>query len=249
MTISEVKNLTKFLSEEDIDNIKKEIKSKEQILKGGKLDEGERTQVLNTLFAILVIEKTLELEIEEVENIRAELEAELTESYMIYDSYLEKSKADAKKKKKRRWLLDLLGISEDIRSKKEGLGVTKSTLGAMQADLNNLKQQKSNENLRDIMDRKHPRGLDRFMDHVHDCENPRNHCPKCCDELNRDRPHIHKGQHPHEHHGDHNQKEQVVEKKVETSKKEVREGLGGTGLRTSNIESNTLSDNTIVKSR
>ena len=50
MTISEIKDLAKHLSEEEVEKIKEEIKSKENILKGGKLDEEEMVQVLNTLY-------------------------------------------------------------------------------------------------------------------------------------------------------------------------------------------------------
>ena len=78
MTISEIKNLTKFLTDNDIQKIKEEIKSKETVLKSGNLEEEEIIQVLNTLFSILVIEKTLELEIEDIEEIRDELQDELS---------------------------------------------------------------------------------------------------------------------------------------------------------------------------
>ena len=118
MTISEIKELTRFLSEEEIKKIKDEIKSKEDVLKNGNLDEEEMVQVLNTLFAVLVIEKTLESEIEGVEEIRDELEKELLECYNVYDSYMAKYRAQDKKKKKR-WLLDFLVLSEDIRNKKK----------------------------------------------------------------------------------------------------------------------------------
>ena len=73
MTINEIKELTRFLTEEEVNKIKEEIKNKEEILKGGNLDEEEMIQVLNTLFAIMVIEKTLESEIEGVEEIKEQL--------------------------------------------------------------------------------------------------------------------------------------------------------------------------------
>ena len=69
MTINEIKGLTKFLNDDDVENIKKQIKDKEVVLKSGKLDEEEMVQVLNSLFSILVIEKTLESQIEDVEEI------------------------------------------------------------------------------------------------------------------------------------------------------------------------------------
>ena len=64
MSINEIKDLAKYLSDEEVEKIKKEIKDKENTLKGGSLDEEEMIQVLNTLFAVLVIEKALESEIE-----------------------------------------------------------------------------------------------------------------------------------------------------------------------------------------
>ena len=54
MTIKEIKDLTKFLTDEDVDKIKNEIKSKESVLKSQDMDEKEMTQVLNTLFAIYI---------------------------------------------------------------------------------------------------------------------------------------------------------------------------------------------------
>ena len=59
MTIKEIKDLTKFLTDKELEKIKEEIKSKESILKTQDVEEEEMGQVLNTLFAILVIEKTL----------------------------------------------------------------------------------------------------------------------------------------------------------------------------------------------
>lgn len=151
MTVTQIKDLTKFLSEEEVENIKKEIKEKENILKSGNLDEEELGNVLNTLFSILVIEKTLEQQVEGIEEIREELENELLEAYQTYDSYMERSQVDAKKKKKRRWLLEILGISEDIRNKKAGIGGANKSIEALKKELNSLKQQRSNENLKDIM--------------------------------------------------------------------------------------------------
>lgn len=172
MTISEIKDLTKFLSEEEVEKIKKEIKSKEEILKSGKLDEEEMIQVLNTLFAILVIEKTLESEIEGVEEIREELEAELLEAYNIYDSYMDKSKSEEKKKKKRR-LLDFLFLSDNIHSKRESIGASKKTINALQKELNDLKQQRSDQNLRDIVNKHDHSKFDRFCEKPQECRNPR----------------------------------------------------------------------------
>ena len=125
MTISEIKNLTKFLTDEEAEKIKQEIKDKENVLKIQNMDEEEIGQVLNTLFAILVIEKTLELEIEGVEEIRADLEKELLEAYEIYDAYMIKYKKEEKKKKKN-WLLNFLLLSDKVHSKKEYFLYTES---------------------------------------------------------------------------------------------------------------------------
>ena len=174
MTISEVKKLTRFLSEEEIDKIKEEIKSKEVVLTSEKMEEEEMTHVLNTLFAILVIEKTLENEIEDVEDIRAELEQELLEAYEIYDNHINKYKREEKKKKKR-WLLDFLFLSDHIHDRKAGIASTNKTINALKNELNAVKQQKSNENLRDII---RDRRGDRFRDFCRfprTCENPRHH--------------------------------------------------------------------------
>ena len=203
MTVTEIKNLTKYLTDEEVEDIKKEIKSKETILKSGNLDEEELGQVLNTLFAILVIEKTLEQQVEEIEDIRAELEQELLEAYQTYDSYIERSKADEKKKKKRRWLLDLLGISENIRDRKNGIGMANSSISALQNELNTLKQQRSADNLKKVMRRENMDRRRDFCDCVEKRE-PRNHCKEYCENINRgyNPPKVerhHKHEHKHEH--------------------------------------------------
>lgn len=196
MTVTEIKNLTKYLTDEEVEDIKKEIKSKENILKSGNLDEEELGQVLNTLFAILVIEKTLEQQVEEIENIRSELEQELLEAYQMYDSYIEKSKADEKKKKKRRWLFDLLGISENIRERKTGIGVANKSISALQSEINTLKQQKSADNLKKVMNRENRDRRRDFCDCIEKREH-KDHCKICCESINREPPHRHERGHNH----------------------------------------------------
>lgn len=193
MTINDIKKLTKFLTEEEVDKIKQEIKSKETILKSGKLEEGEMVQVLNTLFAILVIEKTLEKQVEEVEEIRGELENELLEAYQIYDAYMDKYKKEEKKKKKR-WLLDFLALSELIKGKKETVGGVDKTIKNLNKEIEALKQQRSDANLRNVVQGK---GFDRFCDCPHECHNP--HHNHEVNELRRGRP----GR-DHDHDHDHN---------------------------------------------
>ena len=183
MTVTEIKDLTKFLSDEEVEKIKEEIKSKENVLKNGSLDEEEMIQVLNTLFAILVIEKTLESEIEGVEEIRAELEAELIESYNLYDTYMSKYKKDDKKKKKR-WLLDFLFLSENIRTKKDGLSTTNKTIAKLQNELNTLRQQKSDSNLREVAGKSEGRFND-FCERPEKCKNPRHHHPDISDRMEK----------------------------------------------------------------
>ena len=157
MTINEIKDLAQKLKDADVERIKAEIKSKESILKNNDLDEEELGEVLNTLFSILVIEQAFEDEIEGVEEMRAELEQELMESYEKYDKHMAKYKKEKKeeKKKKRRWLLDFFALSEDIRNKKETLGDSKKLIGKMQSQINELKQQTSNDNLEKACDHKH----------------------------------------------------------------------------------------------
>lgn len=150
MTISEIKGLTKFLSDDDVENIKKQIKDKETVLKSGDLDEEEMVQVLNSLFAILVIEKTLESQIEDVEEMRDQLENELLEAYEIYDSYMVKYKKEDKKKKKN-WLLHFLSLSDAIHDKKEKIGGANKTIKEMKKELDGIKQQKSDENLNNVV--------------------------------------------------------------------------------------------------
>lgn len=168
MTIDEIKGLTRFLSEEEVEQIKKQIKNKEDILKSGNLEEEEMIQVLNTLFAVLVIEKTLESEIEGVEEIRDELEQELLECYEVYDSYMIKYKKEEKKNKKN-WLLHFLGLSEDISSKRKNISATTATINKLQGELNTLKQQRSNENLSNVVSKQDKSVYDSF------CDCPGNH--------------------------------------------------------------------------
>lgn len=181
MTITEIKNLTKFLSEEEVEKIKEEIKNKEDVLKSGNLDEEELIQVLNTLFAILVIEKTLESEIEGVEEIRAELEEELLEAYNTYDSYMGKYKKEDKKKKKR-WLLDFLFLSENVRARKDNISTSNKTIAKLQTELNELRQQKSDDNLRRVVN-KRDRAFHDFCDRPEKCHNPMHHHPDIRDKM------------------------------------------------------------------
>lgn len=172
MTINEIKGLTRFLSEEEVEKIKKQIKEKEDVLKGGNLDEEEMIQVLNTLFAVLVIEKTLESEIEGVEEIRDELEQELLECYEVYDAYLNKYKKEEKKKKKN-WLLHFLGLSEDISKKKKNINTTTATINKLQSELNTLKQQRSDENLSNVVSKQDKSLYDKFLECPHKNLHPR----------------------------------------------------------------------------
>lgn len=166
MTISEIKDLAKYLSEEDVEKIKKEIKDKESTLKGGVLDEEEMIQVLNTLFAALVIEKALESEIEEVEEIRDQLEEELLECYEIYDTYMAKFRKEDKKKKKKNWLLAFLGLSEEITKKKRDIGATNKTIDNLKKELNSLKQQKSNERLAEVVSKRTENSVENFREGI-----------------------------------------------------------------------------------
>lgn len=159
MTINEIKELAKKLKDADIERIKEEIKSKEAILKNNDLDEEELGEVLNNLFAILVIEQAFEDEVEGVEEMRAELEQDLMDAYENYDKHMAKYKKDKKeekKKKKRRWLLDFFALSEDIRKKKETLGDSKKLINRMQNQIDQLKQQASDNNVEKACD--HRRG-------------------------------------------------------------------------------------------
>lgn len=174
MTISEIKKLTKYLTDEEVDKIKNEIKSKESVLKSENLDEEEMIQVLNTLFAILVIERTLETEIEDIDDIRDELEKELLESYEIYDTYMAKYKKEEKKQKKN-WLLNFLFLSDKIHSNKENLGISQKELAALKNELNNLRQQKSNENLAKVVKDKNGKVFGNFCDYPRKCNNPQHH--------------------------------------------------------------------------
>lgn len=218
MTVTEIKNLTKYLTDEEVEDIKKEIKSKETILKSGNLDEEELGQVLNTLFAILVIEKTLEQQVEDIEDIRAELEQELLEAYQTYDSYIERSKADEKKKKKRRWLLDLLGISENIKDRKNGIGMANSSISALQNELNTLKQQRSADNLKKVMRRENMDRRRDFCDCIEKREH-RDHCKECCESINREPPHRHEHKYKHNHEPRHEHKEKHVRGDLQNASK------------------------------
>lgn len=174
MTIKEIKNLTKYLSDEDIEKIKEEIKSKEELLKEKDLNEEELGQIMNTLFAILVIEKALELEIEGIEEIRDELEAELLESYHIYDKYMSMYKREGKKKKKN-WLLNFLFLSDRISSQKKGIGAANKTIESLKKELNQLKQQKSNSNMNEMLSKKDNSLLKAFCRTPRRCNNPLHH--------------------------------------------------------------------------
>lgn len=177
MSISEIKELTKYLTEEEVEKIKQEIKDKETTLKGGNLDEEEMVQVLNTLFAVLVIEKALESEMEGIEEIRDELEAELMECYEVYDTYMAKFRKEDKKKKKKNWLLAFLGLSENIAKKKQDIGASNKALSNMQKELNALKQQKSNEYLKDVIENREKGSVEKYSECVHGCKHPRDFCP------------------------------------------------------------------------
>lgn len=170
MTIGEIKNLTKFLNDDDVEKIKEEIKSKETILKSDNMDEEEMTQVLNTLFAIMVIEKALESEIDGIEEIRAELEAELMESYQIYDAHMLKYKKEEKKKKKS-WLINFLFLSDRIGAQKKGIGASDKTIENLKKELNQLKQQSSNENLKEVARGRKGNRFEDFCKTPHDCHN------------------------------------------------------------------------------
>jgi len=171
MTVSEIKDLTKYLSQEDVEKIKQEIKNKEALLKSENLDEEELGMTFNTLFAILVIEKTLESEIEEIEDIRAELEEELMESYKTYDSFMVKFKKEDKKKKKN-WLLKLLFLSDRIHTQKDGIKASKKAVAELQKDLATVKEQKNDRNLKAaIADKKGPK-FEKFCNCPKDIKNP-----------------------------------------------------------------------------
>lgn len=172
MTIKEIKDLTKFLTDKELEKIKEEIKSKESILKTQDVEEEEMGQVLNTLFAILVIEKTLENEIEGIEDIRAELEQELLEAYEIYDNHMARYKKEDKKKKKKNWLLDFLFMSEEMKNRKDAVGASKKEVAALQKELSKLRQMKSDENLKNIMHDRHGPDFDKFCNCWKECDNP-----------------------------------------------------------------------------
>lgn len=171
MTIKEIKDLTKFLTDEEVDKIKEEIKNKETTLKTENMEEEEMTKILNTLFAILVIEKTLENEIEDIENVRGELEQELLESYEMYDAHMALFKKREKKKKKR-WLLDFLFIGDKISKQRKGIESANKTIARLSKELDNARSQKSNENLRNVIrDRRGPH-FDHFCLFPEKCRHP-----------------------------------------------------------------------------
>lgn len=214
MTIDEIKGLTKYLSEEEIEKIKEEMKSKENVLKSGKLDEEEMINVLNSFFAILVIEKILESEIEDVEDLRAELENELLEAYQVYDSYMIKYKKDDKKKKKN-WLLRFLSLSDLIHDKKQDIGGATKSIGAMQKQLNEIKQKKNDSNLQNVAN-KCNHDMEDFCSHPFHCDNPLHHHPR------PDRFHERHHRHDHNRHIEHSNLETKIEKKsIDGSKKKA----------------------------
>ena len=183
MTIKEIKNLTKFLTDKELEKIKEEIKSKETILKKQDVEEEEMGQVLNTLFAILVIEKTLENEIEGIEEIRAELEQELLEAYEIYDNHMAKYKKEEKKKKKKNWLLDFLFMSEEMQNRKDAIGASKKEVAALQKELGRLKQLKSDQNLKNVMNDRHGPIFEEFCNCWKECDHPHHNHGHDCDYL------------------------------------------------------------------
>lgn len=193
MTISEIKNLTKFLTDEDVEKIKEEIKSKEKILKAGNLEEEELGNVLNSLFAILVIEKTLESQIDDVEEIRKELEDELLLAYQTYDEYILKYKKEDKKKKKH-WLLNFLAFSDLIHDKKTTLGKADKSIEQMKTELEGLQKQKADSNLRKVVNREGD-SYDTFRQY-HD-----KNCPVAKAIANEARRY--NQPHPHHHHHHH----------------------------------------------
>ena len=168
MTINEIKDLAKRLKEEDVEKIKEEIKSKESILKTNSLNEEELGEILNSLFSILVIEKAFEEEIEGVEEIRDDLEKELMDSYEQYDSYMLKFKKEGKKKKKK-WLLNFLFLSDDIHNKRDSLGKANKLINRLQNQVNELKSQRTNDNMKKVCDHGHRRERDKFCDCSKDC--------------------------------------------------------------------------------
>lgn len=182
MTIKEIKDLTRFLTDEEIEKIKEEIKSKEDILKKSDIDEEEYGRILNTLFAILVIEKTLESEIEGIEDIRSELEEELIESYQVYEVQMAKYKKEDKKKKKN-WLLNFLFLNDRISAQKRGIGVSNKTIAKLQNELNTLRQQKSDENLKSILKEKKGPKFDEFIKQPKECRNPHHHHDSVIDQM------------------------------------------------------------------
>ena len=199
MTVKEIKNLAKFLTEEELDKIKKEIKSKEDILKKEDIEEEELGRVLNTLFSILVIEKTLENEIEGIEEMRDELERELLESYQIYDEHMAKYKKADKKKKKRNWLLDFLFLGDRVGAQKEGIGAANKKIDALRKELDHVKRQTSDANLEKVMGDLKGHEHNMFCD----CPEKINQCDICGNGREPMRNHRdHDGRHhDHNHHG------------------------------------------------
>jgi len=174
MTLNEIKNLTRFLTDDEVENIKQQIKDKEVLLKQEIMDEEELGQVLNTLFAILVIEKSLENEIEGIEDIRKELEEELRLSYEYYDAHIAKYKRDEKKKKKR-WFLDFLFLSDNIRNQKKGIRESDKTIKLLKNELEAMKQMTSDSYLKEALADRSGEKYCKFCDKPHKCDNPHHH--------------------------------------------------------------------------
>lgn len=107
MTVCEIRNLTKYLNQQIAEEIKSKLQKEEMLLINSDYEEEEKIQILNTLYAILVLEKLLECEQEEIEESRLELEQELIESYEIYNLHKNKRKKEKKKKRLMElWLLN-----------------------------------------------------------------------------------------------------------------------------------------------
>lgn len=208
MTVSEIKDLAKKLKEEDVEKIKEEIKNKENILKVNTLDEEELMEVLNTLFSILVIEKALEDEIEGIEEIREELQNELMEAYQQYDDYMARYKKEDKKKKKRRWLLDLFMLSEDIKNKKNNLGESNKLINKMQNQINELRKQTSDDNVKEVCKHENRRARDNMIK-SRDRGGEVHH--ECC----REKEDLHRGHGRRRHDRDNRREGRREERKVE----------------------------------
>ena len=84
-------------------------------------------------------------------------------------------KIEKENKKKRRWLLDLLFLSDNIRFKKENIGSANKTINKLQSELNQLKQQTNNNNLKQVVSKDNIGKFDKFCDCPHECEHPHKH--------------------------------------------------------------------------